>query len=80
MESYFFGVYRATIRNTDDPTGQGRFQVEVPAVSSEVLWAKTCLPSLAEGTPTEPPLDSAVWVAFEAGDPTRPVCLGVLPS
>jgi hypothetical protein len=49
--AFFFGVYRASVTDTDDPLGQSRVQVRVPAVSAgTTLWAAACLPSLAESS------------------------------
>lgn len=34
MASQYFGVYRAVITNTLDPTGTGRVQVAIPAIAN----------------------------------------------
>lgn len=41
----FFGLYRGTVVNNDDPTGRGRLQLTVPEISDEPLgWALRSLP------------------------------------
>jgi hypothetical protein len=68
-------IYRATVLNTDDPTGTGRVQVMVPSVGGQTSgWALPCapLPKLSVG--------DTVWVMFEGGDPARPVCMGRMSS
>lgn len=67
------GIYRGTVLNTQDPSGAGRVQVLVPAVSGQTSgWALACepMPKFQAG-------DTA-WVMFEAGDAARPVCIGRL--
>ena len=77
----FFGLYRAIVTDTDDPQGQSRVQVTIPDVSEEVQWAMVCLPHVVNGSAVQlPEVGSAVWVAFEGGDASRPVYLGVLPA
>ncbi|MBN8889116.1 MAG: hypothetical protein ABS99_09135 [Acetobacteraceae bacterium SCN 69-10] len=68
------GIYRATVLSTDDPARATRVQVMVPAISGQTSgWAEACepLPRLEVG--------DTVWVMFEAGDPSRPVCMGRSP-
>lgn len=77
----FYGLYRATVTDLDDPQGKNRIQVLIPAVSSSPHWASACLPCVvASAILDEPAVGSTVWVAFEAGDAGRPVYLGMLPS
>ena len=72
----FPGLYRATVVNATDPFGQRRVLVEIPALELvEASWALACVPA---GNRTIPFVGDTVWVAFEAGDVTRPVWLGVL--
>jgi hypothetical protein len=68
------GIYRGTVLNTTDPSGAGRVQVLVPAVSGQTSgWAAACEPM-----PTFRAGDTA-WVMFEGGDSSRPVCVGRMP-
>ncbi len=69
------GVYRGTVLNTADPSGAGRIQVLVPAISGQTSgWAMPCepMPKFEAG-------DTA-WVMFEGGDASRPVCVGRMSS
>lgn len=78
MSGNLFGLYRASVRNNDDPTGAHRLQVLVPAVGDQVLpWAVACV----SGTDFHlPRVGDTVWIMFEAGDIQRPVWIGVLPG
>jgi hypothetical protein len=70
----FFGLYRALVRDNADPMKRGRLKVEVAEVAgSESLWAEACAGNGPFGVP---PPGRGVWVAFEGGDPRRPVWLG----
>ena len=78
----FPGVYVASVEGVegDDDDRLGRIQVSVPAVFGEVspeyfAWARPCFPY---GHFFVPEKGERVWVAFENGDPTAPVWLGVL--
>ncbi|KRF24744.1 phage baseplate assembly protein V [Phycicoccus sp. Soil803] len=69
-----YGVHRATVVDNADPLGRSRLFVRVPDVSGdESVWAAACLPASA---PVVPAIGADVWVAFEAGDASRPVWLG----
>jgi uncharacterized protein involved in type VI secretion and phage assembly len=76
----FYGKYRGTVRNNVDPQRIGRIQVIVPDVSSSVLtsWALPCAPVAGNSTGmfAIPPVDAAVWVEFEQGDPDYPIWVG----
>jgi uncharacterized protein involved in type VI secretion and phage assembly len=76
----FPGVYVASVEGVEDDDHLGRIQVTVPAVFGEVspeyfAWARPCFPY---GHFFVPEKGDRVWVAFENGDPTAPVWLGVL--
>jgi hypothetical protein len=71
----FYGIYRGTAMNTADPTMRGRIQVSVPSVSGGGVggWAEACRDFKSN---TMPPVGTAVWVMYEAGDVSRPVWVG----
>jgi hypothetical protein len=72
----YFGIYRGSVMNTADPTMKGRIQVSVASVgASSGSWA---LPCRDFGSKAVPPVGSAVWVMFEAGNVTNPVWLGCM--
>ena len=69
------GVYRGVITNDLDPESQSRVKVRVFAIpGSQALWALPCRPV---GGAAVPAVGASVWVAFEGGDPSLPVWLGI---
>ncbi|CAH0250281.1 phage baseplate assembly protein V [Roseomonas sp. CECT 9278] len=74
------GIVRGIITGTMDPTRGGRIFVQLPSLGSGGAWAAVCRPvgggGGRGGTPAGAPVGGAVWVAFENGDPDRPVVLG----
>lgn len=78
----FFGLYRGRVVANIDPMKRGRIAIACPEVRSASVWAVPCFPITAG--PAEqvvaPPIDSIVWLQFEAGDPDRAVWIGSLSS
>lgn len=76
----FYGKYRGIVQDVDDPHGMGRIRAEVPEVLDDQTspWALPCVPFAGEGLGqhTIPPVGAAVWIEFEAGDPSRPIWTG----
>lgn len=76
----FWGKYRGTVVNNEDPLMLGRLQVSAPQALGEVLtaWAMPCVPyaGLQVGFYMMPPVGAAVWVEFEGGDLDYPIWSG----
>lgn len=70
----FGGVCRGIVTGMGDPSGKGRVMVHVPGAGS--AWAPVCIPFGAQGGDIAP--GGTVVVAFEGGDPARPIVLGRL--
>lgn len=76
----FWGKYRGTVIDNEDPLMLGRLQVSAPQVLGEVLtaWAMPCVPYAGRqvGFYMMPPVGAAVWVEFEGGDLDYPIWSG----
>ncbi|MCW3848703.1 phage baseplate assembly protein V [Sphingomonas sp. LB-2] len=76
----FWGKYRGTVVDNEDPLMLGRLQVSAPMVLGEVLtaWAMPCVPyaGMQVGFYMMPPVGAAVWVEFEGGEPDYPIWTG----
>ena len=80
-----FGVYPALVVDVRDPKQQGRIRVALPwapdrAGGAYRVWARLAVPFAGNnrGTWFVPDVDDEVLVAFEAGDPSRPIVAGAL--
>jgi len=72
-----------TVHDTDDPDGQGRVQLTVPAIATDtagLLWARVASPDAGNkrGFCFMPEKGDEVLVGFLAGDPRHPVVIGRL--
>jgi len=79
LASHYFGKYRGTVAGNVDDTDRGRLEVQVPAVlGAAVVWALPCVPYAGAGVGfyALPEPGTAIWVEFEAGDPSFPVWSG----
>ena len=81
----FYGVYPGLVTDVADPQGQGRVRVRLPwspdnQGASYEAWARlaTLMAGNNRGSWFIPDPDDEVLLAFEAGDPRRPVVVGAL--
>jgi len=76
----FYGKYRGTVVDVDDPASLGRIKAKVPEVLGDLdlPWALPCAPYAGDGIGyyAIPRVGSGVWMEFEAGDPSRPIWVG----
>jgi uncharacterized protein involved in type VI secretion and phage assembly len=78
--SRFYGKYRGTVTDNDDPDGLARIMAQVPSVmgDTEVGWALPAFPFAGDGhgLVTLPEAGSMVWIEFEAGNLNFPIWSG----
>jgi uncharacterized protein involved in type VI secretion and phage assembly len=76
----YYGKYRGTVINVEDPMRKGRLLADVPQVLGLVpsTWAMPCVPfaGTQSGMWALPPVGSGVWIEFEQGDPQFPIWTG----
>lgn len=76
----FYGKYRATVLDNEDPMVQGRLLLQVSDVLGDIpaSWALPCLPAAGTqmGVFVLPAVGSTVWAEFEQGDPGYPIWVG----
>ena len=81
-ERRFYGKYRGTVVDNDDPSRLGRLKVSVPSVlGPDVVtgWATPCVPyggAAGQGFLFVPQRGAGVWVEFEEGDLEFPIWVG----
>ncbi len=71
-----YGKHRATVVDSEDPTSQGRLQVDVPSASVSAVWAEASIPPVPQSLLRMPEVGSTIWVEFEQGDVARPIWTG----
>ena len=80
MGSRYFGKYRGTVSNNDDPQKRGRLEVLVPTIfTDQAVWALPCVPMAnpdGSGFFSIPDVEANVWVEFEAGNLDFPIWSG----
>lgn len=79
MERHFFGKYRGTVVDNNDPLGGNRLEVRIPGVSGqETKWALPCVPYAAAdlGLHAIPPVGASVWIEFEGGELDHAIWVG----
>ena len=79
-EKKYYGKYRATVLNNQDPLVQARLMLQVQDVLGDVpsTWALPCLPAVGKqmGVFVLPAMGSTVWAEFEQGNPDYPIWVG----
>jgi uncharacterized protein involved in type VI secretion and phage assembly len=80
MSNTFFGKYRGTVSDNQDPMMMNRIRARVPDVlgTQESGWAMPCLPFAGSGMGffALPDTGAGVWIEFEHGDPDYPIWCG----
>jgi uncharacterized protein involved in type VI secretion and phage assembly len=80
MSGSFFGKYRGTVTDIQDPLMLGRIRARVPDVlgDQESGWAMPCFPFAGDGMGffALPKSGAGVWIEFEHGDPDYPIYTG----
>jgi len=78
--SQFFGKYRGTVTDIDDPLMTFRIRASVPDVMGNLDsgWALPCAPFGGSGMGffALPKVGALVWIEFEHGDPDYPIWTG----
>ncbi len=76
----FYGKYRGSVTDNQDPLMLGRIKARVPDVTGdqETGWAMPCAPfgGSATGFFALPTVGAGVWIEFEYGDPDYPIWVG----
>jgi uncharacterized protein involved in type VI secretion and phage assembly len=76
----YYGKYRGTVVDNNDPMQMSRLAVQVPDVSSlqTSTWAMPCAPFAGggSGSVAVPPIGASVWVEFEQGNADYPIWSG----
>ncbi|HEV2914393.1 MAG TPA: phage baseplate assembly protein V [Pyrinomonadaceae bacterium] len=80
MSNQFYGKYRGTVTDIQDPLMTGRVRAKVPDVLGDLEsgWATACVPFGGSGMGffALPKVGAGVWIEFEHGDPDYPVWTG----
>ncbi len=76
----WYGKYRGTVVENQDPQSMGRIKARVPDVLGDVEsgWALPCAPFAGSGSGVYmlPEPGARVWIEFEGGDLSRPIWTG----
>ena len=80
----YYGVYLASVRSVDDPSGLGRIRVECDQFSDaadNVVWATVVRPVAGDNTVFfTPKVGDQVIIAYLVGDVNEPVVMGYAHS
>lgn len=67
------GVMQGVVTDTIDPMRKSRVRLRLPSLpGASTSWAPSCVSGLKPG--------DTIVVAFENGDPDRPIVLGRVPT
>jgi uncharacterized protein involved in type VI secretion and phage assembly len=76
----FYGKYRGSVTDINDPLLMGRIRAMVPDVFGDLDsgWAMPCAPFGGSGVGffALPAVGAGVWIEFEHGDPDYPIWAG----
>ncbi|MDX6385541.1 MAG: hypothetical protein QOK48_3114 [Blastocatellia bacterium] len=80
MSNQFFGKFRGTVTDIQDPLMIARVRANVPDVLGDLEsgWAMPCAPFGGSGMGffALPTVGAGVWIEFEHGDPDYPIWTG----
>lgn len=80
MSNQFYGKYRGTVTDIQDPLMTFRVRAKVPDVMGDLEsgWAMPCVPFGGSGMGffALPKVGAGVWIEFEHGDPDYPIWSG----
>ena len=80
--SHVYGVVTGTVKDVDDPQGEGRVKVQFPSMEgdNESYWAPvaSAMAGNGRGAFFMPEVDDEVLVAFLQGDVNHPYIIGFL--
>ena len=82
VERRYYGKYRGTVVDNEDPARLGRVKVRVPRLLGPDMvtgWATPCAPfggAADQGFLFIPDREAGVWVEFEGGDLECPIWVG----
>jgi len=80
LRNRYFGKYRGTVTDVNDPNNLGRIKANVPAVLGDTPtgWCMPCVPYAGSnvGIAFLPETGSGVWIEFEGGDVSYPIWTG----
>ncbi len=80
LRNRYFGKYRGTVTDVNDPNNLGRIKATVPAVlgATPTGWCMPCVPYAGQdvGLAFIPESGSGVWIEFEGGDVSYPIWTG----
>jgi len=83
VEGRYYGKYRGTVSDNNDPGNLGRLKANVPRLMGDSVTTGWALPAFPYGGAKEqgffavPDIGAGVWIEFEGGDLRFPIWSGV---